>query len=132
VHQRPENILIISILNIVFGGIVIVFMVVVVTAMDSLPAWMAADKPSQMIVLKTTGLLDGLTCFFGGIYFLQGANWARWIYTIESAVSGAAKAAVFYDKLNIEVLTIVFVVICIVILFLPTSNRFFKGRQRRR
>jgi len=130
-HRRPDSVLIICIMCMILGGISLVAMLVTISGgSDMLPMWIGSDQRDKMNVLQAVGLVDALTAFFCGIFMLQGANWARWLFAIEAAVGSAVLAFLSPDNLPIMVTTLGIRVICIVFLFLPASSKFFISRSR--
>jgi len=131
-YRRPEGVMAIGILCIIFGAISCLGMLLMINNSDLLPSWMASDQKEKYNILMVVGSCDSLVTLLCGIFMLKGENWARWVFVIEAAISTAVLAYISSDNLAPLVTTFGFRAICAVILFLPSANEYYGSRRRGR
>ncbi len=118
----------IAVLCILFGGLTSFYVLLIVGG--SPPAWMSESRVMDLSLMKGLGLVDGIVWIVCGINFMQAANWSRWVFVADSIVSSVIMGVILADKIETCVTTFVFRIICIVIIFLPDANDYFRGRRR--
>jgi hypothetical protein len=133
VNRRPESVLTLGIICILIGAILFLQGLLNLSQAGDHLAWVSQKAAETLNYLPLLTLLDGFVILVCGINFLQGANWARWLFTIESVVSCTIFCLAFnqFALLNGCVPYVVFRAICILLLFLPNANEFFSASYRR-
>jgi hypothetical protein len=130
VYRRPDSVSTVAALNILFGGMTFLYGLLMLG--NGVPDWMGEQRVEFLDLLKGIAVVDGSISVICGYNMFQGANWSRWVFTVDAVVSTTILAYIAGDHLNADVTTFVFRLICIVILFLPSANDFFGGMRRRR
>jgi hypothetical protein len=123
-------VLVVAVLCIFIGAIAFVAALTYLAGSDY-PTWTGPQRVDILTVVKVVNLADSLVTLVCGLNFLHGANWARWLFTVDGIVCSALYVWLASDNLNFFVTTFVFRAICMVILFLPASNRFFLFHERK-
>lgn len=126
---RPAAVTVISWIQIVFAalgvfGMVITFLLINNPMMQDALARNHAPVPVQLAV-SVASLAINLSCAIG---FLNGKNWARFVFVGWSAISIVYTFTVVAISAWILVPGLVLPVITAVIVFLPDANRYFSGK----
>jgi hypothetical protein len=123
--------MVVAVLCILFGGIALIGALMILAGTSAPPVWVDPKRMAAFDVIQAITFVDAIVMLVCGINFMQGANWARWLFLADSVLSIAIHAVLMSDKLNACVTTFGFQIICVVVLFLPASNEYFSSRYRR-
>jgi hypothetical protein len=113
------------------GALTLLQALVNLAGAGNLPVWMNPRNSDVLQFIPILTVIDGIVIGLCGLNFLQGANWARWLFTIEAIGSCTIYCFAFNDLLRGCVPYIAFRAICIFFLFLPGANAFFSNAYRR-
>jgi len=69
-----------------------------------------------------------ITNLVAGILMLKGRNWARLTFIGIWVVSIGYDFIAFHESIHIRIFPVLVLLICVICLFTPKANRFFKGQ----
>jgi hypothetical protein len=72
------------------------------------------------------GLVFSVISFVCAVNILDGANWARWLFTVTSLLFFACDLIVYSHHFLPYLPSTAYRLVVIIVLFLPTANDFFK------
>jgi hypothetical protein len=129
-HRRPVSISVLGgCLSIGSAAMILIMIRLVFLSEDSLYK-QADDGQSVMGSLPLfVGLAASLINFICAVNILDGANWARWVYTLTAIGMCIFQFEVFATLNVIQWLAMGFRAIMIIFLFLPGANEFFRTEQ---
>jgi hypothetical protein len=129
-HRRPVSISVLGgCLSIGSAAMILIMIRLVFLSEDSLYK-QADDGQSVMGSLPLfVGLAASLINFICAVNILDGANWARWVYTLTAIGMCIFQFEAFTVLNAIQWMGFAFRAIMIIFLFLPGANEFFRTEQ---
>lgn len=128
-RSRPIYISIIAWLYLIGAGLTALSLIVILYQPDIAYAQMRTEIPFAVILTQTC--LGAIVTGVGAWKLLRGANWARWLmvfFLVESTAWSFIAARILANGL----VTLLWSIIMIIVLFIPPSNEFFRARRGRR
>ncbi len=95
-------------------------------AADAEAAAVEAARPIPTKAMPFIFLVYSIIAFVCMVNMLDGANWARWLYTVTFLLLFICLTVEFSDKFLPHVITLVARGFVIPFLFLPSANDFFR------
>jgi len=128
-RSRPIYISIIAWLYLIGAGLTVLSVAMMLYQPKVAYARISPEIPFALIVAQTC--LGAIASGVGAWNLLGGANWARWVmvvFLVESTTWTFLTASTPANGL----VTLLWSIIMVILLFIPASNEFFRTRRSRR
>ena len=122
---RPVYVAVIGWVLIVIGGLSLIVSGLIAASPDLAATLAPGPSPSFSSILLNLGASAlELVC---GIFILRGANWARWLYLVQSAASAIYLLFAGGVDSTMMILWLAFLAVTLGGLFTPAASRFFES-----
>ncbi len=128
-HSRPIYISIIAWLYLIGAGLTVLSLILMLYQPDIAYSQISPKIPFASIVAQTC--MSAIATGVGAWKLLRGANWARWLMVVFLAESTTWAFLTAISPAN-ALLSLLWTIIMVIVLFIPPSNEFFRTRRGRR
>lgn len=128
-RSRPIYISIIAWLYLIGAGLTVLALMLMLYQPDIAYSQTSPKIPFALIVAQTG--MSAIATAVGAWKLLRGANWARWLMVVflaESTTWAFLTASIPANAL----VSLLWSIIMVIVLFIPPSNEFFRKRRSRR